>query len=88
MALFSASEGGRVQLTIDPVMTCALCLEEKSLRDMYELQECKCKYCTNCMKAYLCVTIHEGYVMSITCPDAACHKGGKIRISEASSNFV
>ncbi|ELU14626.1 hypothetical protein CAPTEDRAFT_180577 [Capitella teleta] len=82
MALFSAGEGGRVQLAVDPVMTCTLCLEEKALRAMYELQECKCKYCTTCMKAYLEVNIHEGYIMSITCPDAACHRSGKLKISE------
>ena len=44
MAVFSASRSV-VDLAIDPLITCKLCLAECTLQDMYELHDCKCIYC-------------------------------------------
>ncbi len=54
--LFSSSDGGvmavycasksTVDLAVDPLITCKLCLMECPLHEMYELRDCKCLYCT------------------------------------------
>lgn len=44
MAVFSASRS-TVDLAVDPLITCKLCLAECTLDDMYELHDCKCMYC-------------------------------------------
>ena len=46
MATYSASRNS-VDLAIDPLITCKLCLSEYPLQDLYELKECKCLYCKN-----------------------------------------
>ncbi|KAL3869975.1 hypothetical protein ACJMK2_042595 [Sinanodonta woodiana] len=81
MATYSNSKN-TVDLAIDPLITCRLCLSECALQDMYELQECRCLYCAMCVKQYLSVMINEGNVLSITCPDAQCKKQGKLEMPE------
>lgn len=44
MAVYSASKSS-VDLAIDPLITCRLCLMECPLLEMYELHDCKCLYC-------------------------------------------
>ena len=44
MASYSAGKS-KVDLAIDPLITCKLCLSECVLQDMYELQDCQCVYC-------------------------------------------
>lgn len=51
MAAYSASRNS-VDLAIDPLITCRLCLVECSLQDMYELRDCKCLYCEKVSKVY------------------------------------
>ncbi|XP_046361655.1 probable E3 ubiquitin-protein ligase RNF144A [Haliotis cracherodii] len=77
MATYSASRSS-VDLAIDPLITCKLCLMECLLPEMYELHDCKCLYCESCVRQYLTVMITEGNVSEITCPDAQCKKQGKI----------
>ncbi|XP_074642150.1 E3 ubiquitin-protein ligase RNF144A-like [Tubulanus polymorphus] len=81
MAFYSASKN-TVDLAIDPLITCRLCLQECSKHDMYELVDCKCLYCRSCVKQYLTILVTEGNVLSITCPDGMCRKPGKIYASE------
>lgn len=81
MASYSANKS-TVDLAIDPLITCKLCLMECSLQDMYELQDCQCIYCEPCVRQYLSVMITEGNVLSITCPDAQCRKQGKLEAAE------
>ncbi|PVD23432.1 hypothetical protein C0Q70_16701 [Pomacea canaliculata] len=81
MATYSASKNS-VDLAIDPLITCKLCLAEHPLQDMYELYECKCLYCLACVQQYLTVMITEGNISEITCPDASCKKQGKLEASE------
>ena len=44
MATYSASKNS-VDLAIDPLITCKLCLAERPLQELYELHDCKCLYC-------------------------------------------
>ena len=44
MATFSASKSA-VDLAIDPLITCRLCLSECTKQDTYTLQDCGCIYC-------------------------------------------
>ncbi|KAK6188459.1 E3 ubiquitin-protein ligase RNF144A [Patella vulgata] len=81
MATYSASKS-TVELAIDPLIMCKLCLMECPLQDMYELHDCKCLYCEMCMRQYLDVMIKEGSVSDITCPDAQCKKQGKLETPE------
>ncbi|XP_055885526.1 probable E3 ubiquitin-protein ligase RNF144A-A isoform X1 [Biomphalaria glabrata] len=81
MATFSVSKN-TVDLAIDPLILCKLCLSELPLVDMYELVDCKCLFCEMCMKQYLSVMITEGLVGDLTCPDAQCKKQGKLNIEE------
>ncbi|XP_052257465.1 probable E3 ubiquitin-protein ligase RNF144A [Dreissena polymorpha] len=81
MATFSTSMTV-VDLAIDPLITCRLCLSEYAPHDMYTLQDCGCIYCKECVQQYVMVMIYEGNVVSITCPDAQCRKQGKILFSE------
>ncbi|XP_064605347.1 probable E3 ubiquitin-protein ligase RNF144A-A [Liolophura sinensis] len=81
MAVYSASKSS-VDLAIDPLITCRLCLMECPLLEMYELHDCKCLYCETCVKQYLNVSITEGNILAITCPDAQCRKQGKMEAKE------
>ena len=58
MAVFSTSRS-TVDLAIDPLITCKLCLGECTLQDMYELHDCKCIYCTSVSKVP-CIIISLG----------------------------
>ena len=44
MAVYSASRSS-VDLAIDPLIMCRLCLTECPSHEMYELHQCKCLYC-------------------------------------------
>lgn len=81
MATYSASKNS-VDLAIDPLITCKLCLAERPLEELYELKDCKCLYCEACVQQYLTVMVTEGNVQEITCPDALCKKQGKIDAPE------
>lgn len=84
MATYSAGNNS-VDLAIDPLITCRLCLMECSLQEMYELHDCKCLYCEKCVKQYLQVLITDGSILTITCPDAKCKKQGRIEAAEIES---
>lgn len=58
MAAYSASRNS-VDLAIDPLITCRLCLVECSLQDMYELRDCKCLYCEKVS------IVHNNYNMQL-----------------------
>ncbi|XP_048758848.2 E3 ubiquitin-protein ligase RNF144A-like [Ostrea edulis] len=84
MATYTAGNNS-VDLAIDPLITCQLCLMECSLREMYELKDCKCLYCEKCMRQYLQVLITDGSILTITCPDAKCKKQGRMEAPEIES---
>ena len=59
MAVYSASKGS-VDLAIDPLIMCKLCLTECALKDMYELHDCKCLYCRSVSVTKCMSTLHGG----------------------------
>ncbi|KAI0231333.1 RBR-type E3 ubiquitin transferase [Lamellibrachia satsuma] len=69
-------------LAIDPLITCRLCLAEYPHSEMYKLKGCQCLFCHMCVKEYLRVTISQGNVLAITCPDAMCSQQGLIESDE------
>ncbi|XP_078613046.1 putative E3 ubiquitin-protein ligase RNF144A-A [Branchiostoma floridae x Branchiostoma japonicum] len=69
-------------LSIDPAVSCKLCLTEQTLSDMFELKQCGCSFCTACMKQYIQVMVREGTVLALTCPDASCLKQGTLEAFE------
>ncbi|KAK7099653.1 E3 ubiquitin-protein ligase RNF144A-like [Littorina saxatilis] len=81
MATYSASKNS-VDLAIDPLITCKLCLAERPFQELYELRDCKCLYCETCVLQYLSVLITDGNVSEITCPDGHCKKQGRLEAPE------
>lgn len=63
---------------------CKLCLSDVSIREMYQLQQCLCRFCKYCMAVYAAFKIREGdYV--IECPDANCDCSGELTLEEMES---
>ncbi|RUS76228.1 hypothetical protein EGW08_016001 [Elysia chlorotica] len=81
MASYCVSRNS-VDLTIEPLVVCKLCLDECPRRDLFQLSECKCVFCEMCMRQYVAVMIAEGMVEHITCPDAECRKQPKLTVRE------
>ncbi|XP_064111991.1 uncharacterized protein LOC135219288 [Macrobrachium nipponense] len=60
---------------------CKLCLSDVSIKEMYQLQQCQCRFCKYCMAVYATLKIREGdYV--IECPDANCDCSGELTLEE------
>ncbi|XP_030888371.1 E3 ubiquitin-protein ligase RNF144B [Leptonychotes weddellii] len=66
-----------------PLVTCKLCLCEQSLDKMTTLQECRCLFCTACLKQYLQLAIREGCGSPIACPDTVCLNHGTLQEAES-----
>ncbi|XP_022442457.1 E3 ubiquitin-protein ligase RNF144B isoform X4 [Delphinapterus leucas] len=69
-------------LALAPLVTCKLCLCEQSLDKMTTLQECRCIFCTACLKQYMQLAIREGCGSPITCPDMVCLNHGTLQEAE------
>uniref|UniRef100_A0A8C8RNT8 E3 ubiquitin-protein ligase RNF144B n=1 Tax=Pelusios castaneus TaxID=367368 RepID=A0A8C8RNT8_9SAUR len=69
-------------LTLEPLVTCKLCLCEHSPDKMTTLQECSCIFCTSCLKQYMQLAIREGCGSPITCPDMVCLNHGTLQEAE------
>ncbi|KAJ6664529.1 hypothetical protein lerEdw1_007186 [Lerista edwardsae] len=77
------SEAG--ELSLEPLVTCKLCLCEYSLDKMTTLHACNCIFCTSCLKQYMQLAIREGCGSPITCPDMVCLNHGTLQDVEISS---
>uniref|UniRef100_A0A803SRX1 E3 ubiquitin-protein ligase RNF144B n=2 Tax=Anolis carolinensis TaxID=28377 RepID=A0A803SRX1_ANOCA len=73
------------ELSLEPLVTCKLCLSEYSLDKMTSLQDCSCIFCTSCLKQYMQLAIREGCGSPITCPDMVCLSRGTLQETEISS---
>nr|XP_053654839.1 uncharacterized protein LOC128703977 [Cherax quadricarinatus] len=60
---------------------CKLCLSDVSIREMYQLQQCMCRFCKYCMAVYVALKIREGDYI-IECPDANCDCSGELTLEE------
>ncbi|XP_064137318.1 E3 ubiquitin-protein ligase RNF144B isoform X2 [Loxodonta africana] len=69
-------------LALAPLVTCKLCLCEHSLDKMTTLQECRCIFCTACLKQYMQLAIRDGCGSPITCPDMVCLNHGTLQEAE------
>lgn len=65
----------------DQSFLCKLCLGDVPSSMVYEINQCGCAFCKDCMKSYIEFEIQEG-AYDISCPDAQCEKQGVISISE------
>lgn len=61
--------------------TCKLCLVDVAPNEATTLAQCGCRFCTECMKAYVEFEISEG-AYDISCPDAQCPSQGVIALNE------
>ncbi|KAM4688687.1 E3 ubiquitin-protein ligase RNF144B isoform 1-T3 [Discoglossus pictus] len=73
------------ELSLEPLITCKLCLCEYPLDMMTILQECNCIFCTVCLKQYVQLAVREGFGSPITCPDMLCAKRGVLQEGEIAS---
>ncbi|CAB1330666.1 unnamed protein product, partial [Coregonus sp. 'balchen'] len=69
-------------LTLDPLVSCKLCLGEFPLEQMTTITQCRCVFCTLCLKQYVELLIKEGLETAISCPDSACPKRGHLLENE------
>ncbi|NWI62167.1 R144B ligase, partial [Todus mexicanus] len=78
----TADESEAGELTLEPLLTCKLCLCAYSLDKTTTLQECNCIFCTACLRQYIQMAIQECCGSPITCPDMLCLKQGTIQEAE------
>lgn len=64
-----------------PAQSCKLCLGEVSPQQLTEISQCRCMFCTDCMRAYIEFEILEG-AYEISCPDAMCPAQGVVTMQE------
>lgn len=60
---------------------CKLCLSDVPIGEMYQLQQCMCRFCKYCMAVYAALKIREGDY-TIECPDANCDCSGELTLEE------
>nr|XP_023680651.1 E3 ubiquitin-protein ligase RNF144A [Paramormyrops kingsleyae]XP_023680652.1 E3 ubiquitin-protein ligase RNF144A [Paramormyrops kingsleyae] len=70
------------ELSLDPLVTCKLCLGEFPMEQMTAISQCQCVFCTPCLKQYVELLIKEGLETAISCPDSACPKRGHLLENE------
>lgn len=63
------------------LLLCKLCLAEVPAKQAYNIQQCDCSFCLECMTAYVEFEIAEG-AYDISCPDATCPSEGILRQEE------
>ncbi|XP_055839166.1 probable serine/threonine-protein kinase DDB_G0282963 isoform X1 [Episyrphus balteatus] len=61
--------------------TCKLCLVDVAPKEATTLAQCGCRFCTECMRAYVEFEISEG-AYDISCPDAQCPSQGVVALNE------
>uniref|UniRef100_UPI003AACD0B5 E3 ubiquitin-protein ligase RNF144A-like n=1 Tax=Centroberyx gerrardi TaxID=166262 RepID=UPI003AACD0B5 len=69
-------------LTLDPLLSCKLCLGEFPPEEMTTLSQCQCIFCTQCLKQYVELLIRDGLEPNVSCPDSACPKQGRLQEDE------
>lgn len=82
-SLASVSSKNYLGMAQDTVF-CKLCLSDVSIREMYQLQQCLCRFCKYCMAVYVALKIREGDDV-IECPDANCDCSGELTLEEMES---
>ena len=52
--------------------SCSICLEPQKGRSCLKLSRCNHVFCVSCLHSYFSLSIHEGTVQNVACPDAEC----------------
>lgn len=71
--------------TEDAAVHCKLCLSDCPAPETSRLRSCGCVFCTQCLRQYVQLAIHDGAGAPITCPDLACKHPGPLLDSEIAS---
>lgn len=61
---------------------CKICLNDCPQKKTHKLYDCGCIFCKECLRQYLSISIREGNVLSVACPDSACNKHGEVSKQE------
>ena len=65
----------------EPSILCKICLVDHALKETYNLQQCHCVFCIECLQQYLSFEIMTG-AYKISCPDSQCPKEGIFLLDE------
>ncbi|XP_055510702.1 E3 ubiquitin-protein ligase RNF144B-like [Leucoraja erinacea] len=76
------AKGPSVDLALEPLMKCKLCLCDHTLDKMTTLNQCSCCFCTTCLTQYVELMIREGCGSPVTCPELGCPKNGVFQDTE------
>jgi len=65
----------------EPPILCKICLVDYAPKETYNLQQCHCVFCIECLQQYLSFEIMAG-AYEISCPDSQCPKEGIFLLDE------
>ena len=65
----------------EPPILCKICLVNYAPKETYNLQQCPCVFCMECLQQYLSFEIMTG-AYKISCPDSQCPKEGIFLLDE------
>lgn len=57
---------------VDKLFTCDICLDEKSVNEIFKIMGCSHSYCNECMRKYVGMKLQEN-VSRISCPVSGCN---------------
>ncbi|CAL8395226.1 unnamed protein product [Arctogadus glacialis] len=65
-----------------PLVSCKLCLGDFPSDHMTTVSQCRCVFCTLCLRSYVSLLLSEGLEAEVSCPDAACPERGRLLDTE------
>ena len=65
----------------EPSNLCKICLVDYAPKETYNLQQCHCAFCIECLQQYLSFEIMNG-AYEISCPDSQCPRRGIFLLDE------
>ena len=70
-----------MDIASDPHIFCKICLVDYAPKETYNLQQCHCVFCIECLQQYLSFKIMNG-AYKISCLDSQCPKEGIFLLDE------
>ncbi|XP_056437324.1 probable E3 ubiquitin-protein ligase RNF144A-B isoform X1 [Gadus chalcogrammus] len=68
--------------SVAPLVSCKLCLGDFPSDHMTTVSQCRCVFCTLCLRRYVSLLLSEGLEAEVSCPDAACPERGRLLDTE------
>ncbi|XP_030201800.1 probable E3 ubiquitin-protein ligase RNF144A-B [Gadus morhua] len=68
--------------SVAPLVSCKLCLGDFPSDRMTTVNQCRCVFCTLCLRRYVSLLLSEGLEAEVSCPDAACPERGRLLDTE------